>query len=242
VSSEAATTDSVPTPAAEGQALEQRWVRAVDTVIVVILAVASLLAAWGGYQASLWSGDQTASITRAEEKQIDATRATTIGYQVMQIDIALFLNWLNAFKDNKPDLAEFYVERFSPQLQPAFTAWMATDPLSSPDAPADPFRMAEYQVPQLLEAAELDAEAHHAFADAERVGAISDAYVLSTLLLAVVLFFAGVCTKIGWRPAQLALLVIAILLLLYSVQKLGALADGSDWVLTPLWGELDLDS
>jgi hypothetical protein len=236
VSSEAVTAEVAPAAAAESQASTQRWERSVDTAIVIILAVASLLAAWGGYQSSLWSGEQTASITRAEEKQIQATRATTIGYQVMQIDIALFLNWLNAFKDNKTALADFYVERFSPQLQPAFAAWMATDPLNAPDAPADPFRMSEYQVPQLQEAAVFDEEAHQAFAEAERVGAISDAFVLSTLLLAVVLFFAGVCTKIGWRPAQLALLAIAILLLLYSTQKLGSLPDGSDWSLTPLWG------
>ncbi|MCD6030553.1 MAG: hypothetical protein K0S78_2727 [Thermomicrobiales bacterium] len=55
------------------------------------------------------------------------------------------------------------------------------------------------------------------------------------LLLAVVLFFAGVCTKIGWRPAQLALLGLSLLLLLYCVRVLGALPVGSDWGLTPRW-------
>lgn len=228
-------TDAAPS-VARPQDRVQRWDRSMDTAIVVILAAASLLAAWGGYQSTLWSGEQSSYVTKAEEKQIEATRATTIGYQVKQIDISLFLNWLNAFKDNKTVLADFYVQRFSPQFQPAFAAWMATDPLNDPSAPADPFQMAEYQVPQLLAAGQLDAESHRAFADAEHAGAIGDAYVLTTLLLAVVLFFAGVCTKIGWRPAQLALLVIAVLLLLYSLQKLGALPDGSAWALTPLWG------
>jgi hypothetical protein len=154
----------------------------------------------------------------------------------MQIDIAYYLDWLNAYQGNNRSLADFCVRKFSPQLQPAFAAWMATDPLNDSDAPADPFGMSKYQVPQLLEAATLDEEAHHAFAEAERMGAIGDAYVLSTLLLAVVLFFAGVCTKIGWRPAQFALLGFAVLLMLYSVQKLGTLPGGSDWGLTPVWG------
>jgi hypothetical protein len=225
-----------PAPGGARLTSEERWARKIDTAIVVLLAVASLLAAWGGYQAGLWSGKKTTAITNAETRQIEATRATTVGYQVMQIDIATFMNWLNAFKEGNVTLADFYEERFSEQLQPAFAAWMASDALNNPDAPADPFRMTEYRVPQLQEAAALDAQAHLAFADGERYGATGDAYVLSTLLLAVVLFFAGVCTKIGWRPAQLALLCIAVLLLAYCVQKLGALPDGSDWGLTPFRG------
>jgi hypothetical protein len=74
-----------------------------------------------------------------------------------------------------------------------------------------------YQVPQLQSAAALDEAAHQAFTD----GA---------------LFFGGVCTKIGWRPAQLALLGLAVVLLIYVVQQIGALPDGSSWGLTPRWG------
>lgn len=216
---------------------QRNWDRKVDTIIVVLLAVASLLAAWGGYQAGLWSGDKSTLVTTAEAKQVDATRATTIGYQFMQIDVATFFNWLNAYKSGNTVLATFYSDRFTPQLRPAFDAWWAADPMTNAEAPADPFGMPEYQVPQLLEAAQLDAESHQAFATAEHYGATSDAFVLSTLLLAVVLFFGGVCTKIGWRPAQLALLGLAIVLLFYSVYRLGSLPDRSTWAITPLWGE-----
>ena len=228
----------IPEPAiANADDLEtaQRWDRRVDTAIVVILAMASLLAAWAGYQAGLWSGEKTSAIILAESKLIDGTRANSIGYQVMQIDIDLFSNWLNAFKSENTELATFYEERFTPQLQHAFDAWMATDPLETPDAVSDPFRMPEYKVPELLAAAAFDEEAAPAFADGERAGATSDAYVLTTLLLAVVLFFGGVATKIGWRPAQVALLAVAVLLLVLSVLKLGALPDGSALALSPLW-------
>ena len=34
----------------------------------------------------------------------------------------------------------------------------------------------------------------------------------------------------------MALLGIAVLLLIYSAQKLGALPDKSEWALTPIWG------
>lgn len=226
------------TPSAEALAAAsaQRWDRKVDTAIVLLLAVASLLAAWSGYQAGLWSEKKSGHIIAAEASQIEATRSTTIGYQVMQIDVAIFLNWINAYKGGNAALATFYQDRFSPQLQAAFAAWMATDPLVNRGAPPDPFRLPEYQVPQLLAAATFDEDVHQAYAEAEHAGAIGDAYVLSTLLLAVVLFFGGICTKIGWRPAQLTLLGLAVLLLLYSVWHVGALPDGSDWGLTPRWG------
>lgn len=230
--------DAPSTPDEEPKRLTpaERWNRKIDTAVVVVLALASLLTAWGGYQAGLWGGEQSDFVTDAEERQIDATRATTIGYQIMQFDIATFLNWLNATKGNNPTLATFYADRFSPQLRPAFDAWMATDPLDTLDAADDPFQLPEYQVPQLLAAAEYDEAAHEAFAEAERAGATGDAYVLATLLLAIVLFFGGVCTQIGWRPAQLALLGIAVALLAYSTWRLGALPDGSAWGLTPFWG------
>ena len=223
-------------PSASTLTADARWERKIDTAVVVILAIASLLAAWGGYQAGLWSSEKTTAITDAETKQIEATRATTIGYQEMQIDIAMELIWLRAMHEGDADLAAFYESRFSPHLTTAFAAWLATDPLTNADAPLNPFSMAEYQVPELQAAAELDAAAHQAFVAAERAGATGDAFVLTTLLLAVVLFFAGVCTKIGWRPAQLALLGLSLLLLVYCVRTLGAIPVGSDWQVTPRWG------
>lgn len=229
--------ENVPGPpsAEAGADAARQWERRIDTTIVVVLAIASLLAAWAGYQAGLWSAQQTHQITIAEDNQIDATRATTIGYQMIQIDVATFLNWLNAFKGGDEALADFMVERFSPQLATAFEAWMATDPLNSEDAPSDPFRMPEYQVPQLQEAAGFDEAVHLAIAEADRAGTTGDAYVLVALLLAVVLFFAGVCTKIGWKPAQIALLGLAVLLLGSSIWQLGALPDASPWGVSPLW-------
>jgi hypothetical protein len=226
----------VAPPAADATDVTPRWDRWMDTAIVVILALASLLAAWSGYQAGLWNEQKSGHIIEAEARQIDATRATMTGYQIRQIDVTIFLAWLDAFMSDDTELAGFYQARFTPQLEVAFAAWQATDPLTNSESPTDPIRMPEYQVPALVRAAELDAEVHLAYAEAEHDGAVSDAYVFSTLLLAVVLFFGGVCTKIGWRPAQLGLLLVTAVLLIYSVSVIGGLPDGSAWDLTPLWG------
>lgn len=212
-----------------------RWERRIDLAIVVLLAVSSLLAAWSGHQTSLWSGNQSMFITEAERKQTEATRASIVGYQMMQIDVALFLDWLLAEQGGNAEMADFYEARFPAHLRTAFDAWEANDPLRNPDAPSDPFRMAAYAVPQLGDAARLDEAAAHAFAEAERADAVSQAYVLTTILLALVLFFVGISTKATRRPIQLALVGIAVALLLFTLQQLAALPDATAWAITPLW-------
>ncbi len=213
-----------------------RWQRRIDLAIVVVLAVASLLAAWSGHQTSLWSGEQSAFITEAERNQAESTRASIVGNQMMQIDIALFLDWLLAYQSGNAALADFYEERFPAHLRTAFDAWVASDPLGNPDAPSDPFRMAEYVVPQLRDAARFDEAAGAAFVAAEHADAMSQQYVLATILVALVLFFGGISTKAPRRSVQIALLGIAIALLLFTLQNLAVLPDASDWQLTPLWG------
>lgn len=218
------------------RATRREWHRRIDLGIVVLLGVASLLAAWAGHQSGLWARKQAEIITEAETTQIKATRLTAIGYQVMQIDVDLFLGWLNANRQGNSELATFYRDRFTPHLRVAFEAWLATEPLTSVGAPLDPFRMPAYQVPQLQEVNNLDEQAAAFFADANRATATSEAYVLTTILLALVLFLGGVSAKIVTSSAQFLLLAVALLLLLFTVQKLGALPDGSSWGLTPRWG------
>ena len=96
-------------------------------------------------------------------------------------------------------LADFYVDRFRPEFKIAFDAWQATDPLTHPAAPPTPFAMPEYQVAHRIEAARLNKAAE---ASAVTVGLDiqrASNYVLTVVLYAVVLFFAGMSTKLRSR-------------------------------------------
>ena len=97
------------------------------------------------------------------------------------------------------DLAEFYVERFRDEFRPAFDAWLATDPLTNTDAPPTPFAMQEYQIASRDEAEQLDAEAEASAAGVRRDIQRSSNYVLTVVLYAVVLFFAGMSTRMQPR-------------------------------------------
>ena len=91
------------------------------------------------------------------------------------------------------------MDRFRPEFEPAFDAWIATHPLVNADAPPTPFAMPEYQVAARQEADRLDraAEASSAAVSANIQRASN--YVLTVVLYAIVLFFAGMSTKLANR-------------------------------------------
>ncbi|MFT4039523.1 MAG: hypothetical protein QM692_15150 [Thermomicrobiales bacterium] len=195
------------------------WNHRVDIVIVVLLGLSSVLATWAGYQAGQWSGLKAESGVIVEDLQQAADRATILGYQDRQVDIAIFMAWLEAYKHDDAVLAAFYEARFVPHFRPAFDAWMATDPFTAPDAPLDPFRMGEYVVPSLRAADTFNAHAAEVSAAGQEFKRQADAYIFLTVLTAVVLFIGGVTTKIEMRQAQIALLAMASLLLTFCIVR-----------------------
>lgn len=205
------------------------WDRRVDSVLVLLLAVSSLLAAWSGYQANLWGGAQTAADREAATRRLESTRNSTIGLQKNQIDIAVAMNWLNAYEEGNTELAEFYVSRFSPQLKAAYTSWMATDPFNNPNASSDPFDMPEYQIPELLEADRLQAESNQLIGDGQIAGGYGDRYVATTVILAIVLFFAGIAPQVRWPPARLVLVGMAVVMFHFCLFQITRLPVAPGW-------------
>jgi hypothetical protein len=140
--------------------------------------------------------------------------------QLITIDIIIFEGWVDAFVAENEDLLDFYEGRFRDEFNPAFDAWVATDPVNNPDAPSQPFLMEEYKVASRQEALELEEEASALFAEGEIANQTSDDYAFSTVLLATVLFFAGIATRFEWQPIRWVLLAIGIGLLVFGVYTL----------------------
>ena len=117
----------------------------------------------------------------------------------------------------RAELADFYVDRFRDEFRPAFDAWMATRPLDEPDAPPTPFAMAEYQVASRNEAARLDAAAEASAAEVRQDIQRASNYVLTVVLYAVVLFFAGMSTRIGSRRLRWVLTLTGCLVFVTTI-------------------------
>ncbi len=188
-----------------------------EILSAVLLAAVAIGTAWSGFQSAQWGGVQSIKFSRASSLRVESSRASTLGGQLVTIDVILFEGWVDAYVAENEDLLNFYEGRFRDEFNPAFEAWVATDPVNNPDAPSQPFLMEEYQVASMQEAEQLEEEASALFAEGELANQTSDDYAFSTVLLATVLFFAGIATRFDWQPIRWVLLAIGIGLLIFGV-------------------------
>jgi hypothetical protein len=176
-----------------------------ELAAALLLALAAVTTAWSSYQASRWNGEQAKGASTVNKTRIAAARADGLARSQTQVDIATFVQWVDAFAKEEQELASFYRERFRAEFRPAFEAWVATRPRKNPGAPPTPFAMPQYRLAAAAEAARLDEEADAKAADVRRDIQRSTNYVLGVVLCAVALFFAGMSTKLASRSLQLAL-------------------------------------
>ena len=118
------------------------WAEILSTVL---LAIATVATAWSGYQATRWSGEQAIAFSAASAARVESGKASTRAGQQTQIDVAVFTQWVDAYARDEKVLSDFYFKRFRPEFKPALDAWIATRPLTNPDAPLTPVRHARVQ-------------------------------------------------------------------------------------------------
>src|SRR3954470_22336996 len=167
-----------------------------ELVVTLLLVVAALGTSWSSYQATRWNGEQAAAAGRTSAVRISAARAQGQAQAQTQVDVATFIAWADADRQGDHQLAAFYVARFRDEFKPAFDAWRATAPFTNPDAPPTPFAMPEYQLASRTEAEQLDAASEAGAAQVLQYIQRSSNYVLTVVLYAVVLFFAGMSTRL----------------------------------------------
>jgi hypothetical protein len=178
-----------------------------EILSAVLLAAVAIGTAWSGFQSAQWGGIQSIQFSKASTLRVESTRASMLGGQLVTLDVIIFEGWVDAYVAENEDLLNFYEDRFRDEFNPAFEAWVAADPVNNPDAPSQPFLMEEYKVASMQEATELEEEA-------------SALFTAGTVLLATVLFFAGIATRFEWQPIRWVLLAIGIGLLVFGVYNL----------------------
>jgi hypothetical protein len=188
-----------------------------ELVVTILLVVAALGTSWSSYQATRWNGEQAKAASRTNAIRIQAARVQSLAQAQTQVDVATFIAWANADRRGQTALADFYVARFRDEFTHAFDAWSATRPLDNPDAPATPFAMDEYQLAAQHEADDLDAQAEASAAEVRLDIQRSSNYVLTVVLYAIVLFFAGVSTRIVNRRLRWVLTGAGSLVLLSAL-------------------------
>ena len=179
-----------------------------ELIAVVLLSVTAIAAAWSGFQSSKWGGAMSIAFSQASTARIEAARFQSDANRKATIQVSLYTQWLQAYDTQDEQLATFLAARFPQPLATAFPAWLATDPFGNTDAPATPFEMQEYAIPELAEAAAADARADEKYVEALRNNQRSDNYTVLTVVFATVLFFAAVSGRMRDRWAQWLLLAL----------------------------------
>ena len=200
-----------------------RGERVLELFAVLLMSATTLATAWSGYQAARWSGDQSQNYARASTMRIKSQEQATAAGQLRIDDLVLFNGWLDARQSGDRKLAAIYRRRFRPDFLPAFEAWMAQRPFTSPTPVPGPLYMPEYRLPEAARGAALNASADARYAEGTAAKDTGDNYILSTLFFAAVLFFAGISLRLDWRPLRLAVLGMAAVVLLGAVVYLATL-------------------
>ena len=194
-----------------------RGERVLELFAVLLMSVTTLATAWSGYQAARWSGEQSQNYARASTMRIKAQEQATAAGQLRIDDLVLFNGWLDARESGDRQLAAIYRRRFRSDFVPAFEAWTAQRPFTSPTPVPGPLYMPEYRLPESARATALNASADALYAAGTTAKDDGDSYILSTLFFAAVLFFAGISLRLDWRPLRLAVLGMAAVVLLGGI-------------------------
>jgi hypothetical protein len=194
-----------------------RTQRRIDVVSTVLLSLATLATAWAGYQSSRWHSEQAKMQAKATATRIESTRSQDVANREVQVDVALFFQWVDAHSRGDSQLADFYRARFTDRLAPAFAAWIATKPFTDPKAPSSPFVMTQYKVASNEEASAQNTAADAAAAQAAEDIHRADNYVLAVVLFAACLFFAGVSTRMRTPTGERVVLTLGCILFVATV-------------------------
>ncbi len=191
--------------------------RIVQVAEAVLLAAVTVMAAWSGFAAAAYGTESRVAFAASATADTDADAKTIEAYEVQNFDESAFFAWLQARSLGDPAAMSFAEQRFEPNLETAFQAWLGTNPETNLDAPPTPFDMEEYTRPLLAESDTLAAASHALNLDGVSAGNLSDQYIRLTVLLAGVLFLVGIGSTFTMVSLRYGLIGLGLLILILAI-------------------------
>lgn len=180
--------------------------RVLEVVAVMLLGLATVGTAWCGLQSSLWNGEQEQVAALADSQRSEASRLFGLASQQMAYDAAMVADYAQAVAAHNDSLCSFYRNALIRKGFLPFLDQWETD-IAARRTPGNLLDNASYMSGLLRPYEDKLADAERTDALATRAGQVGDLYVLTTVLLAVSLFFAGVTTTFRSPTLRLILLV-----------------------------------
>jgi hypothetical protein len=190
-----------------------------EVLAVALLGVATVGSAWCGYQASRWNSEESDLARASATLQVEAARQFGLATQVVSYDTNTISQYANAAAVDNTRLMQFYRETLiRPEFLPILDRWQQE--VAAGSSPENLLDDQDYVNAQLAQYRETQTRAEALSVEAQEAGAEADDYVLTTLILASALFFAGLTTSFRVRFARLMLLGGSSLLIAYAASRL----------------------
>lgn len=182
-----------------------------------VLAAVAVLTAWSGYQAARWDAKSAAAYALASSTNAKAQEQQTLAGQDHLYDIVTFDSWLEATHRGEKDLAAEFEHRFRPEYAIAFAAWLRTNPLLDPKAPAGPSFLPDYKNAHLEGSRGLARQARELYERGVATRETGDDYVRITVLLATVLLLTALAQRFKVLAPRAGLLGVACVMLVFAI-------------------------
>jgi len=141
------------------------------------------------------------------------------GMQAATIHAAMFMQVLAAKQAGNEKLAQFYVDRFPPDVRKAYDAWIAQKPFENANADPHPFVPNLYQMRDADQIEKANATADQKVIDSRAAGNVGSQYLANTVLFAAVLFFVNAASKFEQRRVRLLGFLFAIAIFSFAVVR-----------------------
>jgi len=197
-----------------------RHARAISIAEAVLLSIVALTAAWSGYAAAKWSTESSLKLAKASATRAKANRAYQGSLTLRSQDAANFDAWFTAYLLHNRRGEQVAEKRFRPQYDVAFRAWLATNPISNPNAPKGPQYMPQYHPTGAAASKTLDAQADAYYADGEHAAVTADKYIRVTVILASVLFLVGISSHFPLTAIRIGLVSVGAALLIFAAVEI----------------------
>src|SRR2546429_6710831 len=153
----------------------------VEPIVALLMALTTVGTAWCSYQSAAWTRQSNRLMNEFNALERRAGLLSVQGMQQATIHTAMFMEVLAAKQAGNEQLANFYVERFPPDVRKAYDAWLPQKPFENPNAEPHSFAPSLYPIRRTRDAAALNARAGSTAAEAPIAASISGRYVPNPL-------------------------------------------------------------
>jgi hypothetical protein len=195
----------------------RRWL---EPASAILMALATLSTAWCSYQSSKWSGQSSEVATSAARLEQKAALLHLEDNQITSIQAKMFMDFINATLAGNEKLAQFYSDRFPPELRTAYNRWIEQKPFENAKADPHPFVPGLFKPRFAQDAQQATVDAGRDEVEARQTGNFAAQYLSNTVLFAMVLFFAGTSARFNQRHVRLASFFFAVAVFLFAVSRM----------------------